>query len=462
MMDMSMLFINPSLLGVYRHNFMRHFYPRYPPLHLATLSSSIEGSSILDLNTTSSPVKEIRRLLKTRSFDFVGITVSTPFAEDVKRIIRVVRENSQSKIILGGPHVTSLPRDSFSEFNPDIICEGESDETIKEVISGKPLERISGIWFKDRGRVSYTGKREFIENIDSLGFPEWDLVNVKKYFTFLSKKNPTGTIETSRGCPYNCIYCNKKTFGRVFRAKTPGRVIDEIGHTLNSGFREIHMVDDGFTINRERAIEICNRIIKNGLNFPWALTNGIRIDSVDEQVLSKMHYAGCHLISFGVETGSEEMLRVLDRRMKIEQIKKAFKMARDAGIETLIGFFMVGLPGEKEEDIEKTIELARHLDADVSKVTIIIPFPGTRLYDMYRKDKLLTEGIGWDCYRMHEPSKIYRHENMSWDEIEGKYYRFLRSFYTTPSHYSKRMDKILVSYIPRIVKNMMYGVKSAL
>lgn len=461
-MNMSILFINPSYLSVYRYNFMRYFYPRYPPLNLITLSSSIEDVSMLDMNILSNPIKELRRLFETQDFEFVGITVTTPFVEDVKNIMRVIREISQSKIILGGPHVTSLPKLSFSELHPDIICEGEGDETIKELISGKPLEKIRGLWIKKRGGIFYTGKRHSIENLDSLNFPKWRLLDAKRYFTILSKKNPTGTIETSRGCPYNCVYCHKKTFGRVFRVKTPKRVADEIEHMLGNGFKEIHVVDDAFAVNRKRAIEICDEIVRRGLDFPWALPNGIRVDTLNQQILDKLHYAGCHMIAFGVETGSEKMLRMVDKGIHIKQIEKAFKMAKDAGIETVVAFFMVGLPGENEEDIERTIEFARHLDADVTKVSVTIPYPGTRLHEMYRKEGLLIEDAGWDCYRMHEPSKIYEHENLSWNRILDAYYKILKSVYANPFHYTKRFDKILISYTPRIIKNIMYGMRYAL
>ncbi|NIO20592.1 MAG: radical SAM protein [Candidatus Aenigmarchaeota archaeon] len=459
---MSILLINPDYTNVYRYNFMRYFYSRYPPLNLVTLSSSIENVSILDMNIFSDPIRELRNSLKTQNFDFVGVTVNTPSVDYVKNIIGIIRESSKSKIILGGPHVTSFPERSFQELKPDIVCEGEGDETIREIISGKPLKKIRGLWIRKNGKIFRTKKRHFIENLDSLKFPTWELLDLKKYFTILSKKNPTGTIETSRGCPYNCVYCHKETFGRVFRYKTPKRVVDEMEYLFDSGFKEIHVVDDAFTVNRRRTIEICDEVIIRGLDFPWALPNGIRVDTVDQKVLDKLHHAGCHLIAFGVETGSEKMLRVIDKGINIKQTEKAFKMAKDAGIETLVAFFMVGLPGEKEEDLEKTTEFARHLDADVTKVSVTIPYPGTRLYEIYKKDGSLIEDVGWASYRIHEPSRIYKHENLSWSKIVNSYYKILKSTYGNPFHYIRRSDKIVISYAPRIIKNILYGMRRKL
>ncbi len=453
-MSNDVLLINPDYLKSYKQSFLKFFAPRYPPLNLSTLAANINVNvEILDFTVLKHPIRNLKRSLKNNSFKHIGITLTTPNVDDVKQIIEVVRNYSpSSSIILGGPHITALPRESLKDLKADIVCIGEGDITFKEIVSGKRLSKIRGVGFSKGKEFMLTQKRPLIQNLDSLTIPRWDLINPKKYYTIFSKKNPTGLMETSRGCPYNCIYCYK-TLGRLFRFKTPKRVVDEMEFMLQKGFKEVHVADDCFTADIKRAISICDEIIRRKLDVPWGLPNGIRVDSVSQRLLEKLYYSGCHMVAFGIESGSQKVLNSIKKGITVKQIKQTFRLARDVGIETLIAFFMVGLPDEKESDLEKTLELAKILDADITKVSIAIPYPGTLLYEDYKSRGMILNH-SWSSYRMHNPQQIYVHSNLTWKEIIDAYNKII----LVNKNHLFRFKKILKIYLPRVFHNCAYSI----
>jgi radical SAM superfamily enzyme YgiQ (UPF0313 family) len=454
---MSILLVRPGNFDPYKFNFMKYFSFKYPPMNLAILAAQIEDPKIIDLSIKKDPKRSLIKTLGNGDFDFVGINVITPLMEETKSIISIIRKHSNAKVILGGPHVTALPEETLFETGADIICIGEGDNTLREITEDKDVRKIRGVGYFAKGKVRINAPRGLI-NLDELKLPRWDLLRKDKYFTLFSKRNPTGIIETSRGCPYNCIYCHKQTFGRTYRVKSPKKVVDEMEHALNSGFREIHLVDDAFSVHRKRVIEICKEIRKRRLDVPWALPCGLRVDQADSELFDDLHSSGCHMMAFGVESGSDSILKIIDKGITRKQTTEAFKCARKSGIETLIAMMMVGLPGETENDIKKTADLVRELDADITKVSVTIPYPGTRLYEKYKNEGMLLKDFSWSSYRMHNPERIYRHENLEWSAIKKGYYDILKSVYFNPRHYTCRFKKITGVYAPRLLRNYRYAL----
>jgi len=459
---MSILLIRPGHLKPYESNFMKHFSLKYPPLNLAILAAQAEDVKILDLSIYKNPREMLIKILEKESFDFIGITVVTPFMDEVSELVEIIREHSHSKIILGGSHITALPQESLIESKADITCIGEGETTLKEIISGKPLNNVKGVGYFGKDKFILNPSREFINNLDKLEFPRWDLIGTEKYHTLFSKRNPTGIIETSRGCPYNCIFCHKQTFGRIYRTKTPKRVVDDMEHAIKFGFKEIHIIDDAFSVEKKRVLGICKEIIERDLDIPWSLPCGIRVDQADQELFDALHSAGCHMVAFGVESGSDRILKEIDKGIKRKQIVNAFKFARKAGIETLIALLMVGLPGETTKDIKATMELAKELDPDITKVSVTIPYPGTILYERYKNENILAKKFSWSSYRMHSPEKIYEHEILNWEEIRRGYDGVLRSVYLNPVHYTCRFKKIIGVYFPRFLKNYIYVARKGI
>jgi len=455
-MSESVLLINPNSLKSYANSFMRFFAPKYPPLNLLTLAGNVDKKVvILDFSVLRHPYLTLKKVLEINNFKYIGITSTTPNMDDTKKIIEIIRDHSPSSlIILGGSHITALPEDSLNELRGDIVCIGEGEITFREIVSGKRISRIRGIGFFQNNNFILTKKRPLIQNLDSLLNPKWDLVDPKKYYMIFSKKNPTGLMETSRGCPFGCTYCHKKTFGKTFRFKSSKKVVDEMEFMLNKGFKEIHIADDCFALDKKRAISICDEIIERKMDFPWALFNGIRVDTVSKELFKKLHYSGCHIVSFGIESGSQKILDSVRKGTNLKQIKKAFKLARDSGIETLINFFMIGLPDEEMSDFKKTLDLAKTLDADITKVTIAIPYPGTLLLENYISKGMMTNK-SWSSYRMHKPEQLYIHPNLNWEEITYCYNKIML-VNRSPRHCLSKGKKILKVYTPRFFKNFIY------
>ena len=253
-----------------------------------------------------------------------------------------------------------------------------------------------------------------------------------------------GHLEISRGCPFRCVYCNKNIFGYKYRVKTVERVIKEIQFMLERGFKEIHIHDDCFTADLNRAKKICQEIIRRKLKFFWAANSGVRSDCVDYELFDLMKKSGCYRVSFGIETGSDAVLKVIKKGQTINDIKIMVKMAKKAGLETF-GFFMMALPGETEHSLQQTINLSKELDLDLAKCAITLPLPGTPYFEQLSQEGRIKK-TSWSNYTFYSISKIrlvYEHPSLKWGTIEKYYKRFYREFYFRPKYVIKRLLKRL-------------------
>lgn len=345
----------------------------------------------------------------------------------------------------GGAHPSAMPRDVLESSEIDAVCIGEGDYSICQVAAGC-YKNMPGIAYKDDEgyHIPPDENKCFIETLDDLPFPAWNLFKINEYKTskFLARVNPAGYIETSRGCPYGCVYCGKKIFGRNFRCKSAKRVVDEMEYMLSCGFRELLITDDCFTFDIERAKIICVEILKRGLKFPWTTSNGIRADRVNNELLAMMKRAGCYRVAYGIESGDNDVLKLLHKGESLEEIKKAVKMSKENGLE-VVGFFMLALPGETERTMRRTIDFAKELDLDLAKVSITIPFPGTQLFEeLYKNGNI--KMTKWSKINTNiAPRELYEHPDLSWDVIETYYRKFYREFYFRPNFILKKIVKKL-------------------
>jgi len=437
--------------------------PHMPSLSLAVLAPLLLESGheveILDLGMSANPIKDLVRALKLFSPDYVGVTFSTPLFYQMKEIVNKVKSYDKKIVTIGGgPHVSALPKQTLQDSRLDIGVVGEGEFSLLDVVSGKPLKSINGLCFKKDKKIFLNPVREPIKNLDDSPFPAWNLFEIKKYKTpgLTSRKNPVGPIETSRGCPFGCMYCSKSVFGRTFRAKSVKRIVDEIEYMLDCGFKEIHVMDDGFSNDMKRAKDICDEIVRRGLKFPWNLINGIRVDRVDRELFTKMKKAGCYRVSFGIESGEQKILNEINKGTNLNQIKTVFRLAEKAGIETL-AFFMIALPGDTEESIKKTIRFAKELEPDIIKVSITMPFPGTPLFYNWNKMGLI-KTKDWSRYYYHTPDAVYNHPNLGWKTIYKYYNLFYREVYLNPEFITRKFLKDLKN--GRIFFDIFYFLKT--
>ena len=437
----------PSTLDVFKESKISVVVPLIPLISLAQLSAVSREAGynpyVLDLSVKKKEsVKErIITAIKDINPEYCGITFTTPLSEEAESIAKFIKTvNPGIKIISGGAHSTIMPLEVLKG-SFDIAVIGEGEITLKEILQRKPLKNIKGIAYKINSEIKLNPPRELVKDLDSLPMPDYSVFNIKDYHTprVNCRKNPVAAMETSRGCVYGCVYCNKKVFGRIFRMKSVKRTVDEMEHILRFGFNEIHIWDDGFSTNLERAKEICREILRRRLDITWNIYNGIRVDRIDKELLVLLKKSGCYRVSIGVESGNQTILDRINKGTKLEDIKRVFKLANEVGIET-IAFCMIGLPDETEETMQQTIDLVLEIKPTLSKLSILMPLPGTPIFEEWSKSGNIISKH-WPDYVFHLPGKVYNHPNLSWETINKYYALFYKRVMLNPEFLFKRFAR---------------------
>jgi anaerobic magnesium-protoporphyrin IX monomethyl ester cyclase len=433
------LLINPAMMDVYKIAKIKMSVPYHLPLNLLTIATPLleRGYEVqlLDLNYHTDLEEALINALNEFAPDYAGITFTTPLYSQSLRIISQVKDYSNDIItIAGGVHITSDCMGTMKDSRIDIAVLGEGDFKLLEIIESDDIKVIKGIAYRSNGEISINERDPGIKDLDRIPFPAISLIDINQYKLphTIRKLDPVCPLETSRGCVYSCTYCNKSIFGKTFRVKSPERVIDDLKRIASLGFKEAHIVDDGFSTNINRAKEICRLVIKENIDLLINCANGIRVDRIDYELLELMKKAGIYRVSLGIESGSQRILNNVDKGIKLEDYEKAFKMFRKVGIETL-AYFMFGLPDEQESDMKKTIKFAKKLRPDVAKFSITIPLPSTPLYEDWKaKGYILTNN--WDDYGFYTEKKIYEHPNLSLDTLTKYLDQSYRAFYFSPGY----------------------------
>jgi anaerobic magnesium-protoporphyrin IX monomethyl ester cyclase len=342
--------------------------------------------------TANSPEKtkeEILSILKKESVDFVGLTCTTNNRASVFYFTRLIKENFPNiKIILGGIHATFLYKQILDNFPVDFIVLGEGEITLPKLLNAiekkSSLKKIKGLAYKKNNKLIFTGHPENISDLDSLPIPEHEI------FRDTIKKSGTAFMMTSRGCPYGCIFCSTTLYwGRKWRARSPKNVVDEIEYILKQ-FPDINKIsfhDDTFTVDNKRVIDICNEIIKRKINVKWDCSS--RVDRVSKEMLIKMKKAGCISITFGLESGSEKILKTIEKKITKEDIKNALNTTIETGLK-YNAYLMVGNPGETWDTIKETVNfLSQFKELDISSVSRLEIYPNTFIEEIAKKKGII-------------------------------------------------------------------------
>jgi anaerobic magnesium-protoporphyrin IX monomethyl ester cyclase len=399
-----------------------------PPLGLAYIAAYLEKKSshdikIIDMYSRGMSPDALMSEIRAFSPQIVGFSAVTPQINVVGSLAKTIKETCDKKIrvIVGGPHPSTVPERTLAE-NPyvDIAVFGEGEDTMLDLCNaldtGKSLSLVAGIAYRENGSIKTNQKRILIGNIDSIPFPEWHKLNMKKYldFNYLFNKKAFPII-TSRGCTGRCTFCDSQgVWSGKLRMRSAGNIVDEMSALKSTyGVNHIVIVDDNFTINKKRAELICSEIESRDLKITWEC-NG-RVDRVNMEMLDMMKKAGCIYIAYGIESGSQEILDYTKKNITLEQIITAVKLTKESGMRAG-GFVMMGFPPETEEDIKKTVELVKELDLDwVSELSILVPYPGTEIYDEMKMEGLLIRE-DWDKYY-----KVFSNEVPVESEIKTRY-----------------------------------------
>jgi anaerobic magnesium-protoporphyrin IX monomethyl ester cyclase len=436
-----------------------------PPLGLAYLAAVAEQRGddvrVHDGDVENTPLESIVRQFAPQ---VVGITANTTQITAAWRDAELVKSICDATVVLGGPHPTTLPDESAAKPGIDVVVRSEGEMTWLELLStferllaqhpasGTPptadLQSIAGItYLGEEGAPVSNPDRPPIPaaELDRMPFPAWHLFSLDLYTnlqpTVDHVEGRSLPILTSRGCPYRCSYCSQ-IGPRRWRARSAESILAEWRWLVQEqNAAEIGVLDDSFNIDRQRVLDICARLVDEGLNqVPWIMINGIRANIADEDVLGAMKRAGCIRAAFGVESGNQEILNsVVDKHLTLDQVRAAFKAARAVGMET-IGFFIVGLPGETEATMNDTIRFACELDPVVANFSIATPFPGTDMYETVKAEgRILAET--WDDFVFFEGKARFEMPGLPAELVERKWKEAYRRFYLRPKRVARTLGR---------------------
>ncbi|NWF87549.1 radical SAM protein [Candidatus Bathyarchaeota archaeon] len=357
---------------------------RFPPLGLGYIASSLRkhGVSVTLVDCTFLTKKEALKKIQLSNPEIIGIYSMFSMKQQSIALAKL-RKNCEI-LIAGGPLPTLTPKDFLREF--DVVVIGEGEETIVELVDAieknLDLSTIKGIVYREKGGgdVGITPSRAVIRDLDGVSFPSRDLFDNQSYKNYYSKKfgYTITSMITSRGCPFNCDFCSRSVFGNEFRTRSAVNIVDEIETVLALGYDRIWFADDCFTLNRKRLIEICDEIINRRLRVGWECLS--RVDTIDRDVANKMREAGCVRVFFGIESGNNSVLAVMNKQTTVERARKAVFIAKKAGIQ-VGAFFILGYPSESDKTVLDTVRFASSLPLDYLSFTLPYPIPGTPLYE---------------------------------------------------------------------------------
>jgi len=423
----------------------------YPPLGLLSVAAHARENTDWEMSVVDSQVEklsyeDIRARVARERPDVVGIQCLTFTLIDAIATARIVKELDKGIIVcLGGPHVSIFPDESISFPEVDYLVLGEGEITFTELLRCLEKNRvprdIPGLIFRHRSEIVRTGVPALIQDLDILPMPARDLVPYQLYYSALARERPVSTIMSSRGCPSRCIYCDRPHLGKKFRAKSAGKVVDEMEDCARKGIRELFFYDDTFSVRKKRVLEICDEIERRGVQMRWDIR--ARVDMVSRETLKRLKSAGCVRIHFGVESGNNKILKILQKGITVERARQAFDWARQEGITTL-AYFMIGSPGEREEEVEDSVRLARKLDPDFVHFSVTTPFPATRLYTMAMEQGIVRSDV-WREFAA-DPREDFVpplwDEYFTREELTRLLFGAYRNFYNRPSYLLRQTLKV--------------------
>lgn len=372
-----------------------------PPISLGYLASSLQKESdvlVVDCLKERKGLDGIKKI--AQGFDLVGISLFTKDLAICRNYLSVLKESYPGiKSVLGGPHPSASPEETLEFFGSlcDYVLAGESEIGFTQLVKylGKgspPPELVEGLCFRNNGQI-LKNPVCLHENIDDFKVA-WEQMPPNTYpeapHGAFYRQFPTAPIITSRGCLFHCTFCGGHIVsGRKIRQRSVDNVIDEISLLCGKyNVREIHIEDDNFTFNKEYVMEFCKKVKKNFPDITWTCPNGVRIDTIDEEMLQAMIDSGCYSLTFGIESGNDDTLVSMKKGLSVEKITKKIQMIKSFNIE-INGFFILGFPGETVKKINQTIKFACSLPLKRASFANFQPFPGTDDFKKIKENGLL-------------------------------------------------------------------------
>ena len=436
---MKITFVNPPYPS------KAHSHPAFIPLGIAYLGAVAEKAghevNVIDCQAEKLDYTSFRQKISQTNPDVVGVTATTLLYTSAKQIITIAKETHPNSItILGGSHASFWDENALRECpSLDIVVRREGEATFLELLerfkNKQSLNGVLGSTFRTKdGKIVRNPDRPFIENLDELPFPAYHLLPLEAFHRMGKTIFP---LTTTRGCVYWCDFCSTvRMFGKAYRMRSYKNVVDEMEKLHNSyGESQFTFYDDAFTVNQGRTKKFCEELKARNLNVQWDCET--RVDMVNRDLLKTMHDAGCMAVWFGVESGSQTILGKMNKKIKLDQTKEAFKAAHEVGLMT-IASTVIGFPGETEETAWETINFIKKLNPDDIGFYVATPYPGTPMYELV-KQKGWLRITDFDKYDTATPT--FETPWLSMDKIREIRYKAHQQFYLRPTYVLRMLGR---------------------
>jgi anaerobic magnesium-protoporphyrin IX monomethyl ester cyclase len=413
-------------------------------------------AAIVDAKGTGDTVEAVTERILREKPDVVGFSATTISITNAARIAEALKRADEHIItVVGGPHVSAIPERTlaaFSSLDYGIVGEGEISffEFLARLDKGEDVSGCAGLVRRDAdGNVHANERTPYIDDLDALPLPAWDLVadfpHKFRPSLLTYRTSPVATLVTSRGCPFTCSFCDRSTSGKLGRYHSTESVLRHCRHLVDLGVRHIIFYDDLFTVKKKRVVELCEAFLAEGFDFTWSCNSHPNL--LDAATMKLMHRAGCWQIAYGIESGSQKILDVVKREVRLPRMRETLRMTRDAGIRAK-GYLMIGHPTETVDTLEETAEFLAEVELDLAQVTKFTPYPGTPSYSRIREYGTFEEN--WE--RMNAMQFVFLPHGLTEEILETTFHRLYKTFYSRPD--VLRGIVKMVATEPRFVKQL--------
>ncbi len=413
--------------------------PPLPPADLMYLAAVAEKqgfeAKIADYSQSGDYEEDLREFKP----DYLVVNIATPTLEHDLDAVKKAKEICPNiTTVAKGAAFLTLGEKIVSEHNElDFGILGEAEDTLKDILDNKPKNNILGIYYKENDEVKFTGKRPFIEDLDSLPFPARHLVNNNIYRRPDNNK-VQATIKVSRGCPFHCFFClATPVSGAKVRRRSPENIVAEIRECVEKyNIKNFLFWSDIFNIDKDWTMKLCQAIIDSGLKITWSANT--RADTADYEMAKMMYKSGCRLVSIGVESGSQYMLEKMGKKITLNDVRRTVKVFKKAKIR-IYNYFVIGLPWETEETVEETIKFAIELNSDFISFYTATPLPGSRFYDYALEHNLFDKETSFENAYYYPAVNTH---NLTRERVFELHKAAVKRFYLRPLYILKMLFRI--------------------
>ncbi|MGZ4885716.1 MAG: B12-binding domain-containing radical SAM protein [Halobacteriota archaeon] len=421
-----------------------------PPIGLAYLGAFLRESdhrvSIIDAEAEG--LNKAQILERVNKADLVGITTTAPAYNSALELTNLIKQShNKTTVVLGGPQATFLDRECLERSAADAVVRGEGESTMLDIatsIESGDISDVEGTTARDGDTIIRNPERKLIADLDDIPFPARDLLPLEKYLPV----NSAGIV-SSRGCPFRCIFCaSSKLYDKKFRSRSAQNVFQEVAQLVDQGYTNVTMLDDNFILNKERAFEFADLVEASDLKFNWSCTG--RVDSIDEDLLRRLREVGCNGLFFGVESASNDTLKLIKKGFTTDQVINAFDVLKNYDYPTTASF-MIGLPGDDPGKVADTINLAKQIKPDFAMFSVTTPYPGTELYENIDNYDLEITIDDWSKFTLTKP--VVRTDALSTADLHWWFIRAYFSFYVRASYITRAIARKQLGFVLNPVKS---------